>query len=61
MRMYLAIAAGGMFLGSGVFVMLGLGSFSGLEDRDGVFVALMGVIILVLGNICEVLVEIRDK
>jgi len=52
---------GGMSLGIGVFVMLGIGSFGGLEERDGVFVILMGVIILALGKICDLLVEIRDK
>ena len=61
MRMALAAVTGGMSLGIGVFVMLGIGSFGGLEERDGVFVILMGVIILALGKICDILVEIRDK
>ena len=42
-------------------MMLGIESFGGLEERDGVFVILMGVIILALGKICDLLVEIRDK
>mgnify|MGYP005625846661 CR=1 len=55
------VVAGGMSLGIGVFLMLGIGSFAGLEDRDGVFVTLLGVVILALGKIHEVLLEIRDK
>ena len=61
MRMAIMVVAGGMSLGIGVFLMLGIGSFAGLEDRDGVFVTLLGVVILALGKILEVLLEIRDK
>ncbi len=60
MRMAIVAVAGGMSLGIGVFLMLGIGSFAGLEDRDGVFVTLLGVVILALGKIHEVFSNTRQ-